>query len=98
VPVGGHNVLEAAQRRRPILMGPHTGNFRESVALLESIGAAVVVRDAAELGRELRRLLADPDLRTKMGDAGFDAVATRHGAVQQTLELIGRFLRPGADA
>jgi len=25
VPVGGHNLLEAAQRRRPVLVGPHTG-------------------------------------------------------------------------
>ena len=96
VPVGGHNVLEAAQRRKPVLVGPHTGNFRESAGLLESIGAALVVRDTAELGRELRRLLADPDLRAKMGDAGCDAVASRHGAVQETLDLIGRFLRPGA--
>jgi 3-deoxy-D-manno-octulosonic-acid transferase len=92
VPVGGHNLLEAAQRRKPVLVGPHTGNFRESVGLLESAGAAIVVRDAAELGRELRRLLADPDLRAKLGEAGYEAVASRHGAVRETLDLVGRFL------
>ena len=95
VPLGGHNVLEAAQRRKPVLVGPHTGNFRESTGLLESVGASLVVRDGAELGRDLRRLLADPDLRAKMGDAGFDALASRHGAVRETLDLIGRYLRPG---
>src|SRR2546425_4953851 len=63
VPMGGHNVLEAAQRRKPVLIGPHTTNFRESAGLLESAGAAIVVRDATDLSRELRRLLADPDLR-----------------------------------
>src|SRR5437870_9326842 len=56
VPLGGHNVLEPAQRRKPILVGPHTGNFREAAGLLESVGASLVVRDAAELGRDLRRL------------------------------------------
>jgi len=95
VPVGGHNLLEAAQRRRPVLVGPHTGNFRESSSMLESAGAALVVRDASELARELRRLLADPDLRAKLGNAGYEAVASRHGAVRETLDLIGRYLYPG---
>ena len=94
VPMGGHNVLEAAQRRKPVLVGPHTGNFREAVGLLESAGSALVVRDAAELSRELRRLLADRDLRLKLGDAGHEAVASRHGAVRETLDLVGRYLYP----
>ncbi len=98
VPMGGHNVLEAAQRRKPVLIGPHTGNFRESVGLLESAGAALVVRDASELAHELRRLLADGDHRLKLGDAGYEAVASRHGAVRETLDLVGRYLYPGARA
>jgi 3-deoxy-D-manno-octulosonic-acid transferase len=98
VPVGGHNLLEAAQRRKPVLVGPHVGNFRESTTLLESVGAALVVRDAAELSRELRRLLADPDLRAKLGDAGYEAIVSRQGAVRETLELVDRYLRPGAHA
>jgi 3-deoxy-D-manno-octulosonic-acid transferase len=98
VPMGGHNVLEAAQRRKPVLIGPHTTNFRESAGLLEAAGAAVVVRDANDLSRELRRLLADPDLRAKLGDAGYEAVASRHGAVRETLDLVGRYLYPEAGA
>ena len=34
VPGGGHNLLEPALRRKPVLFGPHTANFRESAALL----------------------------------------------------------------
>ncbi len=98
VPMGGHNVLEAALRRKPVLIGPHSENFRESVGLLESAGAALVVRDASELSRELRRLLADQDLRLKLGDAGYEAVASRHGAVRETLDLVERYLYPGARA
>ena len=97
VPVGGHNLLEAAQRRKPVLVGPHVANFRESTSLLESVGAAVVVRDAVELSRELRRLLADPDLRAKMGDTAYEAIVSRQGAVRETLELVDRYLRPGEE-
>ena len=98
VPVGGHNLLEAAQRRKPILIGPHVGNFRESTSLLESVGAALVVRDAPGLARALQRRLSDPDLRAKLGDAGHEAVASRHGAVRETLDLVARYLYPGARA
>ncbi|MBI4637816.1 MAG: 3-deoxy-D-manno-octulosonic acid transferase [Candidatus Rokubacteria bacterium] len=95
VAAGGHNMLEPALRRKPVLLGPHTENFRESAALLVASGAARVVRDAAELAGEVGRLLSDGDLRAKLGNAGYEAVASRHGAVQETLNLVGRFLYPG---
>ena len=98
IPFGGHNMLEPALRRKPVLFGPHTTNFREAAALLESAGAARVVRDGATLGRELARLLGDRELRLKLGEAGHEAVASRHGAVRETLDLVGRFLSPGAAA
>jgi len=94
VPLGGHNVLEAALRRKPVLMGPHTDNFREAAGLLAASGGAVVVHDAASLGLELRRLLADPGLAVRRGEAGFESLAAHHGAVRQTLDLVARFLAP----
>jgi 3-deoxy-D-manno-octulosonic-acid transferase len=97
VPRGGHNVLEPALRGKPVLMGPHTDNFREAASLLTASGGAVVVHDAAAMGLELRRLLADPALAARRGEAGFAAVASHHGAVRQTLDLVARALAPDAD-
>jgi 3-deoxy-D-manno-octulosonic-acid transferase len=94
VPVGGHNMLEPALRRKPVLFGPHTTNFREVAALLADAGGAIVVHDGRELAAEVRRLLADPALRDKIGTAGQEAAASRHGAVRATLDLVERFLRP----
>jgi 3-deoxy-D-manno-octulosonic-acid transferase len=97
VPLGGHNMVEVALRRKPSLFGPHTENFRESAELLAGSGGGLVVRDAAELERAMTRLLGDPALRAAMGAAGFAAVAARQGAVRETLTLIERFLiEPGA--
>ncbi len=93
VSAGGHNMLEPALRGKPVLIGPHTANFRESTRLLVESGGAVVVGDGAELAGYLRRLLADSGLRAKMGTAAREAAASRHGAVNATLELVGRFLR-----
>lgn len=94
VPAGGHNMLEPALRRKPVLFGPHTENFREAAGLLESSGGAIVVRNRRELASELRRLLSDPGLCDTVGSAGYDAVASRSGAVRETLQLVGRFLHP----
>ena len=92
VPAGGHNMLEAAARGKPVLTGPHTENFRESAELLIGCDAARMVRDAAELGDALVTLLADPALRDRLGATGRAAVASRHGAVREILDLAARFL------
>lgn len=92
VPSGGHNMLEPAQRRKPVLFGPHTENFRESAELLVSAGGAVVVTDALSLTRQMDSLLEDAELRWKMGEAAFAAVATRQGALDETLALVERYL------
>jgi 3-deoxy-D-manno-octulosonic-acid transferase len=94
VPAGGHNVLEPAARGKPVLTGPHTENFREASALLTRAGASRTVLDAAALGAELVTLLTDSPLRERLGAAGRQAVASRHGAVAETLELVTRFLAP----
>jgi len=96
VPTGGHNMLEPAQRRRAVVFGPHTENFRESAALLLAVGGAVRVDDADALGREMGRLLGDDDLRGRMGAAAFAAVAARQGALGRTLALIEEHLAGGA--
>jgi 3-deoxy-D-manno-octulosonic-acid transferase len=96
VDAGGHNMLEPVLRGKPVLFGPYTQNFRESAALLVDSGAAAVVRDGPTLAAELCRLLADPALGVARGAAGYAAVASRHGAVRETLELVSRFLHPGA--
>ena len=93
-PLGGHNMLEPAFRGKPVLFGPHTSNFRDAAGVLIDSGGGVVVRDAAELGGELCRLLDDPELRARRGAAGRDAVALRHGAVRATLDLIAQYLYP----
>src|SRR5919204_240605 len=53
VPRGGHNVLEPAQREKPVLFGPHTENFREATSLLLEKGGAIRVESGSDLGREL---------------------------------------------
>ena len=98
VPVGGHNVLEPAMQGKPVLVGPHTSNFREGAERLQRSGGGLVVKDGEELARELIRVLEDPDLAARMGQAAREAFAGRQGAVSATLDLVGRHLWPRPDA
>jgi 3-deoxy-D-manno-octulosonic-acid transferase len=96
VPTGGHNMLEPALLRKPVLFGPHTTNFRDSAELLLGEGGAVLVQDAGLLEARVAPLLADADLRRRMGEAALQAIVSRQGAVKQTVDLVERYLVEGA--
>lgn len=88
VPVGGHNVLEAALVKKPVLFGPHMGNFKEISALLLNAGGGLRVRDRHELLNMTRQLLQNPQMRTAMGNKGHALIREHSGATEKTLEVI----------
>lgn len=96
-PIGGHNVLEPAALGVPVLVGPHTFNFTEITERLIEHQACWRVEDAEGLAQALQRLLAQPSLRLRMGEAAQAMVASERGAVQRTLALIDGLLA-AADA
>lgn len=57
VPVGGHNVLEAAQLGTPQVVGPHTGNFRDEVAALKTADGLIEAADQDALEEVFRSAL-----------------------------------------
>jgi 3-deoxy-D-manno-octulosonic-acid transferase len=93
-PIGGHNVLEPAALSRPVVFGPHTFNFADISQQLLDQGAALRVRDTHELEATVRRLFDEPELRDRMGRAGYDLVKSGRGAVDRTLEIVETLLTP----
>ncbi len=91
-PIGGHNVLEPAALGIPILVGPNTFNFAEVTELLIEHGACERIENAETLTAALQRLLGQPELRKRMGEAAIDVVLAERGAVAQTLEIVQRLL------
>lgn len=89
---GGHNLLEPALHGRPVLFGPHMENFVEASAYFVQRGAAIQVSDAADLVRQLARLLRDPAERETMGQAAMAALAAQQGACERTVALLERFV------
>lgn len=95
VPRGGHNILEPALYARPIVVGPHTENFRQIVGDFVGRGAAVQLPADAASGRGSERLaeafvalLADGRRAREIGERGRALLEENRGATGRTLERV----------
>ncbi len=93
-PIGGHNLLEPAAVRLPIVTGPHTHNFSEISSMLIDCGTLSKVANLEELYTVFCQLLNDKDLREKKGSAGYKILEKNQGAVVLHLETISQLLLP----
>jgi 3-deoxy-D-manno-octulosonic-acid transferase len=92
VPRGGHNILEPAHYAIPIMVGPHTENFRDIVSLFTRAGA-VDVADREHFADELLRLLEQDEKRALLGRHAADVVRANCGATARTVETLAGFLQ-----
>jgi 3-deoxy-D-manno-octulosonic-acid transferase len=91
-PGGGQNMMEPAALGKPVLVGPHTGNFKPEMNLLSRSDAVVVVRDSTELAREVDRVLRNPDEARRLGNAAQQVILQSQGATGRTLEMLEALL------
>jgi 3-deoxy-D-manno-octulosonic-acid transferase len=86
VPIGGHNMLEAAVLGKPVVTGPVLFNFAEITRSLQAAGGMVTVQDGDELAAMLLRLFGDDKFRMQMGEHARDFVAGNRGALAKQLQ------------
>jgi len=97
VPRGGHNVIEPAAFGKPIIVGPHTANFRQVIADFVSAEALVQLRvnrreEGQALGDALVGLLSDDRRARSMGERGVALLKASRGATDCTLNAILKVL------
>ena len=88
VPWGGHNLLEPALFRKPVLFGPHMNNFREMARYFIQAEAGIMVQNEVELGETLRRALSGRRLAPPAG---------RQRLPDYPGQSRGRIQNPGSD-
>jgi 3-deoxy-D-manno-octulosonic-acid transferase len=89
---GGQNPLEPAYWGKPILCGPHMENFPFMKEFYDA-GAAFEVLPSM-LSEKIGALLVNPGLAKTAGEKARTLYASKSGAVEKTMELIGDFVRP----
>ena len=92
LPFGGQNLIEACAVGKPVLIGPHTYNFKEATRLAVEAGAAVRVSDAQELMQEAQRILNDGDALEMRGKQGVMFVSSHQGATGKAMQIISEAL------
>ena len=88
VPIGGHNVLEAAAVSLPVVTGPHLHKCAEVSDAMLAANAMVVVEDHAMLTKVLLQWIQAAELRQQIGGNGLAVVAQNQGATNKILTII----------
>jgi 3-deoxy-D-manno-octulosonic-acid transferase len=88
VPVGGHNLAEAARLGLPVITGPYTNEIPEQIERLRAAGGLTEVFDAASLAAAVAHWLNNPDTARKAGTGAATAFAGLEDLPQRLARLI----------
>ena len=86
--IGGHNPLEPARLGTPLVTGPQVFNAAAIYEAMLDQTAAISAADGADLRRHLAGLLACPDIRARIGEAGLDFAQAQGAALDVALDLL----------
>lgn len=88
LPLGGQNLIEAADMGCPVVIGPHTWNFLDAADQAVACGAALRVQDVEELARTVERLYQHPEQRQAMAEAGRQFSQANRGATDKVMAML----------
>lgn len=92
VKVGGHNLLEPAAMKKPVIFSKYMFNFKEISEALISAGGGLLVKDKEELYVQSEKLLSDKDHARQIGIRAYSVIETNSGAAKRTIDAVSRFI------
>jgi 3-deoxy-D-manno-octulosonic-acid transferase len=88
VPVGGHNILEAAAVGTPVLFGPYMANFKQIAEGVLKQDAAIQCQNKSEIIRAIIALYADSAYRQSLAEKGRAFIRQNQGAIARIIEIL----------
>lgn len=92
VPQGGQNMMEPAGLAKPIIVGPHTFNFRDEVQLLRDADAIEIVQNESELLDKMTYFLEHPGDAREMGKRAQSVVMKQRGTTDRNIKVLKKIL------
>jgi 3-deoxy-D-manno-octulosonic-acid transferase len=84
----GSDMIEPAALGKPVIVGPHTGNFAEVMTKLRAADAVMEVTDEASLAQTVSVLLYSPEQALPMGKRAQQVIVKEKGATLRHAEVI----------
>ena len=88
VKVGGHNLLEPAVMKKPVIFSRYMFNFKEISEALISAGGGILVKDKQELYVQADKLLSDKNYSQQIGNRAFAVIEANSGAAKRTIDAV----------
>ncbi len=85
---GGHNILEPASLKKPVIFGPYMFNFRDISELFLKNKAALVACDCGELVVKIKEILGNPLVAKEMAQRGYGLIIANKGATLKNIQVI----------
>jgi 3-deoxy-D-manno-octulosonic-acid transferase len=92
VDFGGHNILEPAIYKKPVIFGPYMQNFEEISNNMKENFGGIEVKNRNDFTREVKRLLNNKDLRDKLGELAYKVIEKNRGVTERNMEVIRNYL------
>ncbi len=89
----GSDMMEPVALGKAVVIGPRSGDFKETMQALRQ-GQGIVEVEASALRTTVARLLADPLERRELARRGRDVIRQHQGATRRNAELLLSMLRP----
>lgn len=90
--IGGHNLLEAAIHKIPVIYGPDMHDQPELVKIFQNSEGALCVQKE-ELAPTLEKLLVNEEERQRRGEAAALTAQKNRGSAKKTVEFIRKFIK-----
>jgi 3-deoxy-D-manno-octulosonic-acid transferase len=87
-PIGGHNIIEPAAFKKPIIIGPHVDNCRYLAEYLIKEEAIIMVEDETELEEKLDYLLSEHTVNKELGRKAMVSLEGIKGATSTILNKL----------
>lgn len=88
VPRGGHNILEPAAHGKPILVGPHMFNFKDTYALFSGRKACITVDSAITLAEQTIYILNNEQVEQYMSHETLAIIDENRGAARKSMRYL----------
>jgi 3-deoxy-D-manno-octulosonic-acid transferase len=93
LPLGGQNLIEALSCGKPVLVGPHTFNFKQVTADAITVGAAIRVPDAQHVFSSVSQMDTTSKDYQSISEVAMQFCVHHQGATARTLKLLSPQLK-----